>query len=122
MKKSILTIAILSITTLSFAQVKQDTAKKAAIVVKAKPEFKLDPAKVYDIHLQLTAQQLQVLTTPDSELEGSDRLSGAQILQLKDFKKDTWKDAARQAGAQANADYLKFKADTTTVNKAKPKK
>jgi hypothetical protein len=47
MKKSILTIALLAIATISFAQTKKDTTKS---------EYKADPKRVYTI--EITADQL----------------------------------------------------------------
>lgn len=115
MKKSILIIALISITTISFAQTaKKDTVKNT---VKPAVTYQADPNRVYDLQLHLTSEQLFYFTMPDADLQASDKLSGKQITDIEDFKKDTRKDLVKQANELAKNDWLKFKADTAAHKK-----
>jgi len=105
-------IALSLATTFAFAQAKKDTVKKAV-------EYKADPARVYDIHLQLTSDQISILSTPEHDIETSSKLTGEQITAIKDFLKETRKEINKQAYTQALADYQKFKADTAKKIPAK---
>jgi hypothetical protein len=119
MKKTILIIALALVSAVSYGQNhKADSVKKVA--PKPPVTYQADRNRVYDIHLQLTYEQLMDYIIPESQLENSDKLSGAQITDIKDFRKDTNKDIIRQLNVQAKADYDKWRADTTTT--VKPKK
>jgi len=121
MKQSILIIALSLISLMSYAQTKTDTLKTKA-PARQNREYSADPNRVYDIHLELTMQQIQFYITAESELENSDKLTGAQITDIKDFRKDTNKDIIKQLNALAKADYDKWCADTAAVNNVKLKK
>lgn len=132
MKKSILitTILLISLSVGAFANVlKSDTAKSAKPATSVekpkeatKPEFKLDPNKVYHITLDLTEFQINALTgTSAGIIARNPQLSGDQIGQLEDEAKDICKLINRQRSEQINKDYKAFQSDTAKASKKKSK-
>ncbi|MDB4919852.1 hypothetical protein [Mucilaginibacter sp.] len=116
MKKTIIIIALMAISTLSFAQAKKDTAKTIA-PVPAKKEFKLNPEKLYQLPL-FTYDEIQLLTqSPDDakSIEWSDRVSGLQIQQWKAAADAVRKKVAVAMNELIKTEQAKFSADTAAA-------
>jgi hypothetical protein len=113
MKRSILIAAMALISGASFAQTKTDTTKK---------QYVADQKRVYHVVLDLTFDQATIYTMNDEQLAHHPKLTGEQIGQFQDFKKDENNALWKQIALQADSDYRKWQADTAKAGNKRLKK
>lgn len=117
MKKSILTIALALVATVGMAQDKKGT--------EVKPVYQPNMQMMVPINFKVTAQQLNNFLLVEqfgSQLDASDKLTGAQITQLKTGHKLVLDSINNRFTAFIKADQEKFTRDTTALYHPKPKK
>jgi hypothetical protein len=126
MKKIIIIALFVAATGSAFSQAKTDTLKKSTAATEApKPEYKQDPNKLYQIPLNLTLTQIQLLTASPEDWKAikTGKLTGEQITSYEDGAQELRKSILGYVTALQQQDYAKWlnKSDSTKAVPAKIK-
>jgi hypothetical protein len=114
MRKIILIITIVLISTITYAQTSPVTSSPDSLNASSQKAFKADPNKTYTIQLALNTQAISVLTaTPEDwkQIKTSPKFTGEQITQLEQLADVVRKLILQQQQNQIQKDYEKFLAE-----------